>query len=278
MSDADGPPPKPTKSAPGAVADRGGFLFEPAAETTADALSTPRPRRPAKAAPAPADKPHYHGHRDRLRERFATSQGQALADYELLELFLFRVIPRADTKPLAKALLARFGNLAEVLGAEPARIAEVEGAGAAVAAELKIVHALMTRAARGEAAQRTILSSWSALVNYCRTALAQEPREQFRTLFLDAKNQLLRDEVQAHGTVDHAPVYPREIVRRALELGAASLILVHNHPSGDPKPSAADLAITREIVAAAKLFQIVVHDHLVVGRHGVASFKSLGLL
>jgi DNA repair protein RadC len=201
-----------------------------------------------------------------------------LADYELLELLLFRTIPRQDTKPLAKALLARFGNLAEVFAAPAQRIAEVSGAGPGVAQDLKIVQALLERANKAPLTQRPVVSSWSQLVNYCRITMAREPREQFRVLFLDVKNQLIADEVMNEGTIDHAPVYPREIARRALELSAAALILVHNHPSGDPKPSAADVEITREIVAAALAVSVTVHDHLVIGRNGVESFKSRGLL
>jgi DNA repair protein RadC len=232
----------------------------------------------ARKAPSPKDKPHYHDHRARLRQRFDEAGPGALADYELLELFLFRTVPRIDTKPLAKALLEKFGTLAGVLGAPVQRIAEVKGAGPVVAQDLKLVQALLERAAKGDLEQRTVISSWSALVNYCRLAMAHEPREQFRVLFLDAKNQLISDEVMNYGTVDHAPVYPREIARRALEHSAAAVILVHNHPSGDPKPSAADVAITREIVAALNAISVKVHDHLVVGRNGAESFKSLGLL
>lgn len=248
---------------------------------TADKLeiAPPAAKRPAgKMAPVQLKKPHYHDHRARLRERFETAGPSALADYELLELFLFRTIPRQDTKPLAKALLAKFGSLDAVFAAPPQRIAEVKGAGASVALDLKAAQALFERASKAEFTQRTVISSWSQLVNYCRLAMANEPREQFRVLFLDVKNQLIADEVMNHGTVDHAPVYPREIARRALELSAAAVILVHNHPSGDPKPSAADIAITREIVDAAEAISVKVHDHLVVGRKRVESFRSLGLL
>lgn len=180
--------------------------------------------------PAP-EKPHYHDHRARLRQRFDEAGAAALADYELLELMLFRTIPRQDTKPLAKALLAKFGSLSAVLAAPVQRIAEVKGAGPSVAQDLKLAQAIMERASKGELAKRTVITSWSQLVNYCRMGMAHEPREQFRVLFLDAKNQLIADEVMNEGTVDHAPVYPREVARRALELSAASVILVHNHPS-----------------------------------------------
>lgn len=224
------------------------------------------------------DRPHYHQHRERLRKRFDDAGPDALADYELLELMLFRTIPRQDTKPLAKALIAKFGDLAGVLAASPQRISEVKGAGPSVAQDLKVAHALLLRAQRTEIAKRPVITSWTQLINYCRTAMAHETREQFRVLFLDAKNQLIADEVLNHGTVDHAPVYPREIARRALELAAANLILVHNHPSGDPKPSPQDIAITRDIIAAADAISVKVHDHLVIGRDGIASFKTMGLL
>lgn len=234
--------------------------------------------RAPQANPNAPYKPHYHDHRARLRQRFEEAGAGALADYEVLELLLFRTIPRRDTKPLAKALLSTFGDLAAVLGAPAQRIAEVSGAGPAVAQDLKIVQAMMERASRASLLQRPVVSSWAQLVNYCRLAMANAAREQFRVLFLDSKNQLIADEIMNEGTVDHAPVYPREIARRALELSAASVILVHNHPSGDPKPSPADIAITREIVAAAKAISVRVHDHLIVGRNGAQSFKNLGLL
>jgi DNA repair protein RadC len=193
---------------------------------------TPAPARAtAKRAAPQKDKPHYHDHRARLRQRFDEAGPEALADYELLELFLFRTIPRIDTKPIAKALLAKFGTLAGVLGAPVQRLAEVKGVGPAVAQDLKVVQAMLERASKAELHKRTVISSWSALVNYCRMAMAHEPREQFRVLFLDAKNQLIADEVMNEGTVDHAPVYPREIARRALEHSAAAVILVHNHPT-----------------------------------------------
>lgn len=272
---------KPASRSARGVTDAAGFLFNPdeAASTPPppDLLGAPRARAARKKA-APADlKPHYHDHRERLRARFRES-ASSFADYELLELALFRVVPRQDTKPLAKALIERFGDLSGVLAAEPARIAEAPGAGAAVAFELKVIHAMLGRAAQAETRRRPVVSSWSALLNYCRLSMAYETREQFRVLFLDRKNQIIADEVQSAGTVDQAPVFPREIVRRALELAASAMILVHNHPSGDPTPSAADIGITREIVAAAKPLGVLVHDHLVVGRHGAASFKSLGLL
>jgi DNA repair protein RadC len=180
------------------------------------------------------DRPHYHQHRERLRKKFDEAGPAALADYELLELFLFRTIPRQDTKPLAKALLTKFGTLDAVLAAPVNRIAEVKGAGPAVAQDLKTVQALLERASRSEIKQRPVVSSWSQLVNYCRMTMAHEPREQFRVLFLDTKNQLIADEVLNEGTVDHAPVYPREVARRALELSAAAVILVHKDLNRDP--------------------------------------------
>jgi DNA repair protein RadC len=228
-------------------------------------------------APAAAAKPHFLGHRERLRDRAAAGGLAALPDYELLELFLFRSIPKRDVKPLAKQLLARFGSLGAVLGATAEELKTVPGIGTAVALDLKLLHEAALRMGRETVARRPVISSWSALVAHVQTALAHETREQFRVLFLDKKNQLIADETLNRGTVDHAPVYPREVVRRALELSASALILVHNHPSGDPTPSTADVDMTRQVVEAARALRIAVHDHLVVGRHGVASFKALGL-
>ena len=227
--------------------------------------------------PTTAARPHYAGHRDRLRERALSGGLAALPDYELLELFLFRSIPKKDVKPLAKQLLARFGSLSAVLGATPEELRTVKGVGETVALDLKLLHEASVRAAREQVAKRPVISSWSALMAYVKTALAHEAREQFRVLFLDKKNQLIADEVMNRGTVDHAPVYPREVVRRALELSASAVILVHNHPSGDPTPSAADVEMTRKVVEAGRPLRVAVHDHLVVGREGVASLKALGL-
>jgi DNA repair protein RadC len=210
--------------------------------------------------------------------RFRNGGADAMPDYELLELTLFAALPRRDTKPLAKALLARFGSFAEVIAAPRARLLEVKGVGESVANHLKIVEAAAHRLAKTKVIGRPALSSWSALLDYCTAAMARSQNEEFRVLFLDRKNNLVADEVQNRGTIDHTPVYPREIVKRALELGASSIILVHNHPSGDPTPSKADIMMTREIVSAAKALSITVHDHLVIGRGGHASFKSLGLL
>ena len=218
------------------------------------------------------------GHRQRLRDRFRKGGADAMPDYELLELTLFAAVPRRDVKPLAKRLIARFGSFAEVIAASPERLAEIDGVGDAVINQLKIVEAAAQRLARGQVIGRPALSSWAALLDYCMAAMARSPTEEFRVLFLDRKNVLVADEVQTRGTVDHAPVYPREIVKRALEHGASAIILVHNHPSGDPTPSRADIEMTREIAAAAKALGITVHDHLVIGRGGHASFKSLGLL
>jgi DNA repair protein RadC len=222
--------------------------------------------------------PHFHGHRERLRERFRGAGAEALSDYELLELVLFRAIPRRDIKPLAKALIVTFGSFAEVISAPPARLAEVAGMGVAAITELKIVHASAMRLARGQVRKRPVLSSWSSVIDYCRTTMAFAEKEQFRVLFLDKRNQLIIDEVQQTGTVDHTPVYPREVVKRALELSATALILVHNHPSGDPTPSHADIEMTRTLVEVAKPLGIAVHDHIIVGRDGHASFKGLKLV
>jgi DNA repair protein RadC len=222
--------------------------------------------------------PHYHGHRDRLRARFMEFGGDSLPDYELLELVLFRSIPRRDVKPIAKELLKRFGTFAEVLGAPPSRLTEVEGIGESVVTDLKILEAAARRLARGEVAKRPILASWASVLDYCRTSMAFMDKEQFRLLFLDKRNALIADEVQQSGTVDHTPVYPREVIKRALELSASALILVHNHPSGDPTPSSADIKMTREIIEVARPLGITVHDHIIVGREGHASFKGLRLI
>jgi DNA repair protein RadC len=222
--------------------------------------------------------PHYLGHRDRLRERFLMGGADTLPDYELMELVLFAAIPRRDVKPLAKALLTRFGGFAEVIAAPRERLLEIDGIGEGVVTQLKVIEAAALRLSKTRLLGRPALSSWAALLDYCAAAMARSPREEFRVLFLDRKNILIADEVQSAGTIDHTPVYPREIVKRALELAASALILVHNHPSGDPTPSRADIEMTRQIQDAAKPLGIAVHDHLVIGRSGHASFKSLGLL
>lgn len=239
------------------------------------------------AADTPKKMPRHTGHRDRLRERAALGGIEALPDYELLELLLFRSIPYKDTKPLAKDLLARFGGLEGIGAASHEAIDEQVSksmghargkASRAVALDLQTVFAAAQRVAREPAAKRQVISSWTALLAYVRVALQHEPREQFRVLYLDKKNQLILDEIQNRGTVDHAPVYPREVVRRALELSSSALILVHNHPSGDPTPSRADIDMTRQVIEAGRALSVEVHDHLIVGRDGVASFKQLGLM
>lgn len=202
----------------------------------------------------------------------------AADDQTLLALILARADPDTDPEPIAAALLQRFGALGAVAAAPPGELARAVGDGSAIPAELALLREFAVRLAREDACRRPVITSWTALVTYVRTALAHEPREQFRTLFLDRRNILLRDELVAHGTVDHAPVYPREVIRRALELSASALILVHNHPSGDPTPSRADIEMTRQVVEAARVFGLQIHDHLVVGREGTASFKALGLM
>lgn len=201
-----------------------------------------------------------------------------LADYELLELLLFRLIPRRDTKPIAKALLDRFGSLAEVVGAPAHLLQEISGVGETVAVDLKLVGAIAHRSLRSTLKKRPVLGSWSSVIDYCRAAMAFEQREQFRIIFLDKRNQLIADEVQQTGTIDHTPVYPREVVKRALELSATALILVHNHPSGDPTPSRADVEMTATIIATAKPLGITVHDHIIIGKNGHASLKGLRLI
>ena len=222
--------------------------------------------------------PHYLGHRERLRTRFLEAGSNAVSDYELLELVLFRTIPRRDVKPLAKKLIATFGSFAEVLAAPAQRLEEVAGIKDATATDLKIVHAAAERLRRVEVKGKPVLSSWSAVLDYCRTAQAFADKEQLRIIFLDKRNRLIADEVQQQGTVDHTPVYPREVVKRALELSATAIILVHNHPSGDPTPSRADIQMTQQIVEVARPLGISVHDHIIVGKDGHASLKGLKLI
>lgn len=222
--------------------------------------------------------PLHAGHRERLRERFRKAGAEALPDYELLELVLFRAIPRRDTKDLAKRLIARFGSFAEVVNAPETRLKEVSGAGEAVITELKLIRGAALRMMKGEFASGTLLSSWAQVLDYLRAAQGFESREQFRILFLDKKNRLLADEVQGQGTVDHTPVYVREVIKRALELSSTAIILVHNHPSGDPTPSRADIDMTRMIIDAGKPLGVTVHDHVIVGRGGHASFRALRLI
>jgi len=230
------------------------------------------------ASPRGEAKPHYAGHRQRLRDRFRSAGEAALSDYEILEMLLFRSIPRADTKARAKALIKRFGSLAEVLGAPQPLIREVPEIGEAAALDLKLVAAAAQRMMRSAIRGRHVLASWAQVIDYCRAAMAFEEREQLRILFLDKRNGLIADEIQQTGTVDHTPVYPREVVRRALELSATAVILVHNHPSGDPTPSRADIEMTRTIIETARPLGIGVHDHIVVGKNGHASMRGLKLI
>ena len=234
----------------------------------------------APEAPLPTGKlPSYiKDHRARLRARFMGGGADALPDYEMLELVLFRAIPRRDVKPLAHALLARFGGFAEVLSAPEERLREVSGVGDTVIVELKIVEAAAHRLSRSKVRQRQVISSWDALLDYCHTTMAHREIEQFRVFFLDRKNILIADEEQARGTVDHVPVYPREVVKRALELNASALILVHNHPSGDPTPSQADITMTGQIQSACDAMGLTLHDHLIIGKSCELSFRSEGLL
>ncbi len=226
----------------------------------------------------PAEEKHYHGHRERLRARFRDAGAAALQDYELLELLLFQAIPQKDVKPLAKALLAEFGSLWGVLNAPAESLTRHKMVKEAAVVALKVNAAIALRMARQDILGKPVLGSWTKVMDYCTAAMAHEPTEQFRILFLDRKNTLIADEVQQRGTVDHTPVYPREVVKRALELHASALILVHNHPSGDPQPSRADIDMTKQIVAAANALGVTVHDHIIIGKGRHVSFKSDGLL
>lgn len=236
------------------------------------------PNAPPGKSPKKSNTPHYHGHRARLRARFLAQGGEALPDYELLELVLFQALPRRDVKPLAKALLDRFGNFADLITAEPGLIRQVPGAGDAVVVALKTVAAAAERLARDDMARAPVLNQWDKLIKYCRTAMAREGKEHFRVLFLNRKNVLIADEVQWRGTIDHTPLYPREVVKRALELQAAAIIMVHNHPSGDPTPSQADIDMTHQVAQAAKSMGIQLHDHVIVAKSGHTSFRDLGHL
>ncbi|WP_082016133.1 RadC family protein [Aureimonas altamirensis] len=228
----------------------------------------------AIAVPALPDTPHYAGHRDRLRERFEAAGADALPDYELLELVLFRSIPRRDVKPLAKALIRRFGSIADIAGASVPRLMEVDGIGHATALDLRIIAAFSSRAMKADVARRDVLSSIASVVDYLGASMGQLGREQFRILFLDNRNGLIADEVQHEGTVDYTPVTPREIMRRALELDAVSIVLCHNHPSGDVTPSLADIDMTRQIIGMATPLGIRVHDHIIVGRGKSLSMRT----
>ena len=240
-------------------------------------MSTEAEPDPSAPSAGPAETPHYHGHRERLRDRFRNAGADALSDYELMEMVLFRALPRRDVKPLAKKILEKFGSFAEAVHAPPARLREIAGIGDAVIVEIQLIAATASRIAKGQLKKRTALSSWADVVDYCRTAMAFADKEQFRILFLDKRNQLITDELQQVGTIDHTPVYPREVVKRALELSASAVILVHNHPSGDPTPSQADITMTKAIVAIAEPLGITVHDHIIVGRNGHASLKGMKL-
>ncbi|MFM1863288.1 MAG: hypothetical protein RLZ26_1810 [Pseudomonadota bacterium] len=233
---------------------------------------------PAVLEPGARLPSYIRDHRARLRARFMAGGPDAVPDYELLELVLFRAIPRQDVKPLARSLIERFGDFNRVISAPPARLADVAGVGEAVIVELKLIEAAAQRLARARVINRPVLSSWQALIDYCQTALAHRETEEFRVLYLDRKNVLIADEAQARGTVDHVPVYPREVIKRALEINASALILVHNHPSGDPTPSAADIEMTLRIRDAAEVLGIVLHDHLIIGKAREVSLKAGGYL
>ncbi|MFD0918076.1 DNA repair protein RadC [Pseudahrensia aquimaris] len=233
---------------------------------------------PTSAGFEEANAPHYIGHRDRLRGRLLTQGADAVADYELLEMILFRTIPRRDTKPIAKALLSTFGSLPAVFAADIKELCQVKGVKEGIATDLKIIHATLGRTAKASVIDQPILSSWSSVIEYCTRVMAHEPIEQLRILFLDKKNRLQVDEVQQKGTVDHTPVYTREVVKRALELNASAILLVHNHPSGDPTPSRADIDMTQLIIEASAPMGITVHDHIIIGRDGHVSMKALQLI
>ncbi|MEM9900330.1 MAG: DNA repair protein RadC [Pseudomonadota bacterium] len=243
-----------------------------------EALPSPLPEAPKLSGRRAAPPSYIRDHRQRLRERFLAGGANALPDYEMLELVLFRAIPRQDVKPLARRLIDHFGDFNRVLSAPSPRLMEVDGVGDAVLCELKIVEAAAHRLARARILDRNVISSWEAVLDYCRTAMAHRDTEQFRVLYLDRKNTLVADEAQSDGTVDHVPVYPREVMKRALELNASALILVHNHPSGDPSPSEADIDMTRKIEAAADALGLTLHDHLIVGKSREISLRGEGYL
>jgi len=240
-------------------------------------MTARRRRKPPGLAEASDDAPHYHGHRERLRQRLIAGGADNLPDYELVEVILFASNPRGDVKPLAKDLLNRFGGFAELLSADAETLAGA-GLGLAGVAALKSVREAALRLMRSELLQRPVVGSWDKLIDYCTAHIAHGRIEEFHILFLDRKNVLIKHEQQQRGTIDHTPVYPREVVKRALELQASALILVHNHPSGDPTPSKADIAVTRDIVKAAAPLGVTVHDHLIIGRGRHTSLRDLGLL
>ncbi len=223
-------------------------------------------------------KPHYTGHRQRLRDRFVSSGADALQDYELLELLLFMTIPRRDVKELAKNLLTAFGSLPELMSASHLELTKIDGVSENTATAIKAVTAISERMIKQEIMQKPVLNNWTRLMDYCQMSMAHEKREHFRILFLNKKNELIADEIQGSGTVDHTPAYPREIVKRSLEHGATAIILMHNHPSGDPTPSQADIDMTNSIIAAAKPFEITIHDHIIIARNGQTSFRNEGLI
>lgn len=226
----------------------------------------------------PGQPSYIRDHRKRLRARFIAGGASAMPDYELLELVLFRAIPRRDVKPLAWRLLDQFGDFNRAISAPPERLRQIKGVGDAVIQELKIIEAAAHRLARSKIMQKHVLSGWDALLDYCHTTMAHRETEQFRVLYLDCKNVLVADEEQAKGTVDHVPVYPREVVKRALELNASAFILVHNHPSGDPTPSESDITMTNQVQDAALALGLTLHDHLIIGKSRELSFRSEGYL
>ncbi len=285
QSGARRPPAAETRPAAetGPAAERGpaagatpGLADAPLLDQAGDG-GTKTPPPPEKEAPSKST-PHYHGHRDRLRERFLAVGPEGLQDYELLELILFRAMPRRDVKPLAKTLLERFGGFAGVIGADPERLMEVSGIGQAAMMELKLVHGVAVKLLQEQVLDKPVLGSSSQLVDYLKARLSTEKIEQFRVLFLDNKNRLIADEMQQQGTVNHTPVYTREVIRRALELHASSIILVHNHPSGDPTPSRDDVSMTMKIIEAGRTMNIRVHDHLIIGRGKVLSLRQEGYM
>lgn len=221
---------------------------------------------------------HKKGHRERLKTRFRKGGVKALADYELLELLLMMAIPRRDVKPLAKSLISEFGSYAEVISASPERLMEFNGVGENVVTALKLAEASAQMLSQGKVMEKPVLSNWQALINYCTSQIAYKKNEQFRVLFLDRHNRLIADEKMQEGTIDHTPVYPREIIKRALELGASAIILVHNHPSGDPTPSREDIDMTKKIADAGKQLGVMLHDHLIISKGGHSSFKTMGLI